>query len=115
MALVEDRRGDRFLRLRIRWEGAACVLELEGELDLSTGPTLGDALLAIAEAGCDDVIVDMAEVQFVDVTGLQPLIDASIGARRRGRRLVLRDVPTSVVRILMIAPAVAEALPIIRS
>jgi anti-sigma B factor antagonist len=105
LAAVEDHEGETYLTLRIRWEGEACVLELHGELDLSTAPVLRDALDATAEAAVVEVILDMAGVRFADLAGMQPVLDAVAGAGGRGRTLLVRDAPPSVRRILALLPS----------
>ena len=95
-----------FLRLRIRWEADACVIELHGELDMSNADQLADAVHAAADTGCASVVVDMAGLAFADLRGLQPVLDGC----RDGVPLRLRDVPPSVVRLLRLDPSLDQAV-----
>jgi len=97
-----------FLQLRIRWEADACVLELHGELDLSTAAQLEDAVHAAATTGCAEVVVDMAGVAFADLRGLQPVLDGCRG----GMPLRLRDAPPSVLRMLALDPSPCDVVPL---
>ena len=51
------------------------IVSLRGEIDMSCGPALRDALSA-AQQGSPDVIVDLSGVTFMDSTGLNALIGA---------------------------------------
>jgi anti-anti-sigma factor len=67
---------------------SAIVVHLQGELDLYNAEALRAALVSCCEGAPEQVVVDLAEVRFVDSTALGVLIEAS---SRLGdsRRLVL--------------------------
>ena len=52
------------------------VLRVSGELDLSTAPELCHEL-DLARAGAERIVVDLAEVEFCDSTGLRALMGAA--------------------------------------
>lgn len=52
----------------------ACVVSVEGELDLSTAPRLKKALQEMLRAGFRRLVVDLAQVTFMDSTSLGVLI-----------------------------------------
>jgi len=54
----------------------ALVIRLVGELDLYNAPTLRQELLAAGAEAPDRVVIDLAEVDFVDSTALGVLIEA---------------------------------------
>ena len=58
-----------------------------------------------------DVVVDMAEVAYVDSTGMSVLLTAQECLRRRGRQLVLRN-PSSPVLLLLDVCGVANVFVI---
>ncbi len=60
-----------------------------GEIDALTAPQLGRRLIALADEGKTDVVVDLSRVTFMDSTGIGVLLNAvrRLGARRG--RLVL--------------------------
>ena len=62
--------------------GQALVLRLAGELDLYNAPALREALRACVERGPKRLVVDLAEVTFVDSTALGALVEAR--SRLRG-------------------------------
>jgi anti-sigma B factor antagonist len=57
------------------------VLEIGGEIDVYTAPTLRERLLEMVNAGERRVVVDLGKVEFLDSTGLGVLV----GAHRRLR------------------------------
>lgn len=70
--------------------GTSVEVVLTGELDIST---YDDALQRLEEAergGPDVLVVDLAELQFVDSTGVRLILFADERARLAGRRLALR-------------------------
>lgn len=76
------------------------LLQLAGRLDVHAA---ADARLALAEAvdrGDGDLVIDLARLEALDVTGLGVLVGAHRSAGRAGRVLVLRDVPPPVERLL---------------
>jgi anti-sigma B factor antagonist len=56
--------------------GGTPVLEVRGELDVSTAPELRDRLVDLCERGCTLVIVDLTDVSFLDSTALGVLVSA---------------------------------------
>jgi anti-sigma B factor antagonist len=59
-----------------RHSGGAVVVHLEGELDLYNAPEVRTALLELASEQPERLVVDLAEVAFVDSTALGVLIEA---------------------------------------
>jgi anti-sigma B factor antagonist len=56
--------------------GSACVVRLQGELDLYTADRVRSALGDAAGSGPQRVVVDLAHVEFVDSTMLGVLVAA---------------------------------------
>jgi anti-anti-sigma factor len=78
------------------------TVSLRGRLDVAAVADVRLVLHAIVDAGRGDLVLDMAEVEGIDGTGLGALVGAHRRAGRRGRRLVLRDVPPRVRRVLVV-------------
>jgi anti-sigma B factor antagonist len=57
-------------------QSGSAVLTVSGEVDLATAPALHTALLAMMERGSAKLVVDMAEVTFMDSSGLSALLAA---------------------------------------
>jgi len=96
----------------------AIVLRLAGELDLYNADEIRDALNEAIGAGAGRIVVDMAEVEFVDSTALGVLIEArSRMADRSGFRLAAPGLETrralevsGLDRHFLVHDTVAEAL-----
>ena len=56
--------------------GDACVVRLGGELDLYNAATVREALNGASAGSPERVVVDLAEVEFIDSTALGVLIEA---------------------------------------
>ncbi len=83
------------------------VLGIRGEVDLATAPTLGGLVQVLIDQGNKRIVLDMANVTFLDASGLSVLSDASARVRRLGGRLTLRSVPLSVRRTLDVSGVAA--------
>jgi anti-anti-sigma factor len=83
-----------------REEGAA-VCALRGELDLMTAPRLREELRPLlADAGIPSLTFDLADLRFVDSSGLQALIDFRRELDARGATMgVVR--PQRTVRMVL--------------
>jgi anti-sigma B factor antagonist len=62
------------LTVSSRQEGEHTVISVSGEIDVYTAPSLRERLNELVAAGCYDLIVDLAGVEFLDSTGLGVLV-----------------------------------------
>lgn len=86
--------------MEIRVLRPGCSLALVGRLGSAT---VGDVRVALADAidnGVEDLLLDLGGVELVDATGLGVLVGGHRRAERAGRRLVLRNVPERIDRLL---------------
>ncbi len=65
------------------------VLELAGELDVVGATTLAEEIEAILAHGPDRLVVDLAELDFVDSAGLATLVHGHNAAEAAGTEFVL--------------------------
>jgi anti-anti-sigma factor len=91
--------------------GAEGVLTLRpaGELDIATAAQLERALVDDRRPG-DRVVLDLADLEFIDSTGLRAIVRGAEAARRDGWELHLRPGSLAVQRVFEIA-GVLGALP----
>lgn len=81
-------------------DGSRRRLRVAGELDLATAAVLESHLTAELD-GRHDVELELAEVSFVDSTGLRVLVEGSRRAADRGVQLVLLvPLPPQMQRVL---------------
>jgi anti-sigma B factor antagonist len=62
------------LTLTSRSVGTRTVVEVGGEIDVYTAPSLRERLNDLVAMGEYDIVVDMSEVEFLDSTGLGVLV-----------------------------------------
>jgi anti-anti-sigma factor len=86
---VADLRGDR-------------LLVLHGELDIATAPELVEMLERLRRRR-HRVALDLAEVSFMDSTGLTTLMDAHLAAQSNGWSLEIRRASPAVRRVFELA------------
>jgi anti-anti-sigma factor len=79
----------------------AVVVRLDGELDISTAPLVGDALRAADEvAPLRRVVVDAERLAFADASGLEPLL--AVHDRLGAGAVQVRNAGTAVRRLLQL-------------
>jgi len=78
------------------------LVVISGPLDVTTVPDVRGVLHAAVDHGTGDVIIDLAEVDLVDATGLGVLVGTHRRAQRAGRRIVLRGVQPRIMRVLTV-------------
>ena len=95
------------------------VLALEGEFDLAAAPDMREQLERAHADAARGVVLDLAEVTFLDSSALRELLRADAALRTRGAQLLLVAVPAPVARLLeltrttgmlTVAPTLAAAL-----
>jgi len=77
-------------------------LVVHGELDIATAPEL-TRLLARLRAHGHTVTLDLAEMTFIDSTGLSALMDAHFESRRNGWEFSIRSPSAAVCRVVELA------------
>ena len=108
-------------RIETRDTGSGVTIKLEGELDSATCTELVSAFEQVAAQGdTREVVLDFAEVSFIDSAGMRAIILVEHAARKR--RVALTVVPaadsvtemlrmTGVADHVTLAPRATDALP----
>ena len=78
------------------------MVEVRGDLDMATAPQLRDGLQRLVDAGDRQVVVDMAEVGFMDSSALGALVVIFKTLGEVGGRLCLAAVQPAVQSVLKI-------------
>lgn len=76
------------------------VIGIEGRLTASGAPQLRNAVSDLIEAGTPRIVVELAQTEFVDSSGLGALIGGLKSARLAGGDLRIAAVPTGVRSVL---------------
>lgn len=88
---------------------APLVVHVRGELDLGTAPRLISALTLAERRQSHGIVVDLADLHFVDATGLRVLLEAARRARDGGWRFEGRK-PSPALRRLLHLIALDQAM-----
>jgi anti-sigma B factor antagonist len=94
-------------RLSVSAATDPAVVSLEGELDLAAAPELRECLVRLTEGGATDIVLDVAQLAFIDSTGLSVLVMALNRSRAVGGSTVLRHPSPSIMRLLEITGLLA--------
>jgi anti-anti-sigma factor len=86
------------------------VLHLRGELDLATVEKLRDALTASLD-GSRHLVLDLAELAFIDSSGLRELYRATTASGRDGWRLELVGAQGDVLQTIRMS-GMDQVLPL---
>jgi anti-sigma B factor antagonist len=78
------------------------VLEVAGEVDVYTAPTLRDRITDLLDAGQRRLVVNLSTVEFIDSTGLGVLVGALNRAKELGGSLDLVCPQERVLKLLRI-------------
>ena len=90
------------LVVRIRYTPTLPVVRLSGELDMSSIHLLADALESIATANCPAplVVLDLTDITFCDITGLQGIEDGGTMLAAAGKELLLYHPPERITKLI---------------
>jgi anti-sigma B factor antagonist len=84
-------------------EGDITVIGLSGDLDFHTARELREKLLELHAAGSNNVVLDMASLEFIDSSGLSVLVAGLKRLRNSDGNLTLRAVPQQTRRVLEVS------------
>jgi anti-sigma B factor antagonist len=101
MRPVHHGRGPMFA-LEIRSDRHCSQVALIGELDLASAPHLQRVLDELRRDGFQEIVLDLARLDFLSATGLEVFIHANDQLRAAGGRLILTRPGSRARRILAI-------------
>ena len=76
------------------------LIRAEGEIDMATADALATVIEAVDPADCSCVVLDLADVAFIDSSGLGQLLISRAELSSRGIGLTLRNVRPQAQRLL---------------
>ena len=97
--------------INVEYIDRTSVLVLSGRLDAHTAPQVRNTLGTLLDQGHTRVLVDMAQVDFVDSTGLSVLVSGMKHCRQGGGDLILAQLGRSV-RLIFELTRLDEAITI---
>lgn len=86
---------------------------VDGELDFSNAPTLRRELRKVERRRPSIVVLDLAGLKFMDVSGLRTILDAARRAALEGRRFVVANPIPVIVRLFELT-VVDQSLDIVQ-
>jgi len=86
----------------VRVEGARTVVVLRAGTDVSTRPVLSDVLSRVVALGAGDVVIDLAEVTFIDTATARVLATVQQLLDRQDRGLAFRSPSRLAARVLQV-------------
>jgi anti-sigma B factor antagonist len=87
----------------VRHEGQAVILVLAGEIDMKCSVKLRDKFLELLKGKPPVLVVNMAQVEFMDSSGLGTLVEALRWSRRNDGQLKLAGLSQAVRNIFEIS------------
>jgi anti-sigma B factor antagonist len=84
-------------------DGMSVCLRLDGEVDASTAHLVEDALSPAFDPRCTTLVVDVADVSFMDSSGLRVLVVARNALDERGAEMVLAGDNDQLRRLFQIS------------
>ena len=90
------------LDFETREEAEQTLIELRGELDLSTTEKVERELTRVEAQAPSVLVLDLSGLNFLDSTGLRLVVGADQRARAADRRLVVVKGPAAVHRVFSI-------------
>ena len=100
------------LRIEVGPEIEACLIRLSGELDLASAPALQSEVDRLLAEALQTIVIDLANLEFIDSMGIQCLVQLSKRSRAGGDPLRFVDARGDVDRMLRLT-GVRDALPVI--
>jgi len=91
-----------------RRNGSRVELFLGGELDVAAVPTFREVLDDQLDLGGRRVVVDLAELEFIDAAGIAELVGAGRRAERIGGAVTIRSPQPAVRRALDITGVLSD-------
>jgi anti-sigma B factor antagonist len=92
-----------YFDVRVERSEAGAVVQLIGEVDLDTAPTVESCLEAVLADGEANIVIDLDEVTLLDSSGVTVLLHGYRAATAAGRSLRVASPRPSVQRVLEIA------------
>lgn len=90
------------MEIKSKQEGSIQVLSLSGRLDLASGATLKEQMKGLFDKGATSVHLNLADVEFINSSGLGALVSVMKEVRLLKGRLTLSNLASYVQEIFEI-------------
>ncbi len=91
------------MEIQERTVGAVTILDLKGKLVFGDGDALlKDKVRSVVHRGCKQLVLNLADVTYIDSVGIGELVGTYTTMTRQGGRLKLLNVPKRIHDLLVI-------------
>ena len=90
------------LDVRGRTDRDRVIVAVSGELDVASAGDLKETLAELRDSGCNNVVLDLRGLTFIDSSGLSLLLNTQRAARRAGATFAIVDGSPALARLLEI-------------
>ena len=101
------------LDLTVQDAGGVVTVRFSGDLDMDTAGLLVDAFERIFAAGSPQVVLDFADLDFLDSTGVRVLLTAHLHATKKGMRFGVARAENGMVRKLIEVTRIDQRFPVV--
>jgi anti-sigma B factor antagonist len=101
------------LEIKVRKEKNIPVITLSGEIDVYTYPKLNEALAALIEEGCKDLVINLEQVKYIDSTGLGVLANSAAKLSGKKGNLHVVCTKTNIKKIFDVSGLLKKNLKIL--
>jgi anti-anti-sigma factor len=95
--------GDHGFAIDLTFSGGSAIITMSGELDISTASFLHDCVRQAMEAGSNEIVCDLANVTYMDSTGLSVFLITQKRMSRQKGTFVVQSPPPVIERLLLIS------------
>ena len=78
------------------------IVHLDGEIDMDVTEKAKEVIMPLIEAK-KEVHLNLKEVQYMDSSGISVLIESHQKANELGKKVILKDISKSVLKVIMMA------------
>ena len=87
---------------KVTEEGNISTVHLDGEIDMDVTEKAKEIIMPLIEAK-KEVHLNLKEVQYMDSSGISVLIESHQKANEMGKKVILKDISKSVLKVIMMA------------
>ena len=98
-----DTASEPVIALAVEHVDTGAVVSVRGDLEFGTASVLHSTLIDLTHQGCNPLVLDLSELEFIDSTGLSLLVQAHQRIASDGHTFVLRNPTIRVQRVLEIS------------
>ena len=91
------------LEIQVSDTGGDALIQAKGEVDLNSAPQLRDAILKSVKKAKAKVAVDLAQVAYMDSSGVATLVEGLKACREPGKAFVIITPSQSVMKVLQLS------------